>query len=240
MSIAEELARICNKLDIALIFKASFRKANRSSVDSFEGIGDKKAIGLLMQVRHEFKIPVTTDVHEVNDLKLLPREFDLIQIPAFLCRQTSLLVEAGKFSTAVNIKKGQFMSAHAMKFAVEKVVKGGASDIMVTERGNSFGYGDLVVDFRNIPRLKQLGILTVTDCTHSLQEPNKLGGITGGDPRFVQSMANAATAVGSDGLFIETHTNPRSGLSDSATMLSLSQMESLLSTVKKIKKCLIV
>lgn len=236
--IAEILVDITNKLHIPFIFKASYRKANRSKADSFQGIGDEHALELLRQVGERFNIPVVTDIHTSEEAILAARYVDVLQIPAFLCRQTELLIAAAQTGKTINIKKGQFLSPDAMRFAVEKVRGAGNENVILTERGTTFGYQDLVIDFRGIPVMQQNDVPVVLDCTHSLQQPNQPGGVTGGQPEMIETVAKAAIAVGADGLFIETHPNPAKALSDGANMLRLDLMESLLEKLVKIRKAL--
>ncbi|HBB92741.1 MAG: 3-deoxy-8-phosphooctulonate synthase [Bacteroidetes bacterium GWF2_49_14] len=225
---AEKLKEICNRLKIPLIFKASYRKANRTRLDSFKGIGDSEALNLLDEVKRYTGLPVLTDVHETKEVDFVARFADVLQIPAFLCRQTELIQVAAQTGKPVNLKKGQFLSAEAMRFGVEKIVETGNSRIFLTERGSTFGYGDLVVDFRGIPIMKSWGYPVVLDITHSLQAPNQPGGITGGNPQMIETIARAGIASGVDGIFMETHPNPSQALSDGSNMLPLSQAEKLL------------
>lgn len=234
--IAEKIVRITNELNIPYIFKASYRKANRSRLDSFTGIGDEKALKILSQVREKFDIPVVTDIHSESEAELAAEYADVLQIPAFLCRQTELLVAAAKTGKFVNIKKGQFVSAEAMQFAVEKVRESGNDRVMLTERGSMFGYQDLVVDFRSIPVMQQNMLPVVLDCTHSLQQPNQAAGVTGGRPQLIGTIARAGIAVGVDGLFIETHPEPQHALSDGANMLHLNFLEDLLIKLVRIRE----
>ena len=236
--IAERLIRISDKYEIPLIFKASYRKANRSKIDSFTGIGDSKALAILDKVRKEYEIPVTTDVHNEADALLASRFVDILQIPAFLCRQTSLLLAAAETQKPVNIKKGQFMSANSMKFAVDKVRGAGNPNVMLTERGTTFGYNDLIVDFRGITAMKKFGVPVVMDCTHALQKPNQSDGVTGGNPEMIETLAKAAIAVGVDGLFIETHPNPAKAKSDGANMLPLDLLGGLIEKLIPIRKAI--
>jgi len=233
--IAEKLHRICDKLRIPLIFKGSYRKANRSRIDSFTGIGDEKALKILQKVGSHFEIPVTTDIHAADEAMLAAAYVDVLQIPAFLCRQTNLLVAAAKTGKPVNIKKGQFLSADAMQFAAQKVKDSGNENIMLTERGTTFGYQDLVVDFRGIPTMQSFGCPVVLDCTHSLQRPNQSSGVTGGQPAMIETIAKAGVAVGVDGLFIETHPNPSLAKSDGANMLPLDQLEGILGRLLRLR-----
>lgn len=227
-TIAEKTAQIAEELKIPYIFKASYRKANRSRLTSFSGIGDKKALSILKKVKKEFALPILTDIHEAGEVAHVAEYVDVLQIPAFLCRQTDLLVAAAQTNKPVNIKKGQFLSPHAMQFAVEKVKLSGNNQVLLTERGTTFGYQDLVVDFRSIPQMQAFQVPVVLDCTHSLQQPNQSSGVTGGLPALISTMAKAGIAVGVDGLFIETHPHPASALSDGANMLPLNQLRALL------------
>lgn len=236
METAETLVPLCLRLGIPFVFKGSYRKANRSRLDSFTGIGDEKALKILGKVRKEFGVPVVTDIHETHEAEMAAEYVDILQIPAFLSRQTDLLVAASNTGKIVNIKKGQFMASSAMKFAADKVIQSGNSSVILTDRGNSFGYGDLVVDFRNIPEMQSFGFPVVMDVTHSLQRPNQADGVTGGVPSFIDTIASAAIAVGADGLFIETHPRPSEALSDGANMLRLDLMEKLLEKMVRIRK----
>ena len=238
LNIAEKITGITEKLNIPYIFKGSYKKANRSKVDSFTGIGDEKALKILRKVSETFNIPVLTDIHETHEAAKAAEYVDVLQIPAFLCRQTDLLIAAAKTGKIVNIKKGQFLSPAAMRFAAQKVADSGNSQIMLTERGTTFGYTDLVVDFRGIPEMKSFGYPVVMDVTHSLQQPNQSSGVTGGMPQLIETIAKAAIAVGADGLFIETHPNPAQALSDGANMLSLDLLEPLLEKLIRIRKAL--
>lgn len=238
MHTAKELVRITMALEIPLIFKSSFKKANRSRIDSFTGIGDERALGLLKKVGAEFKIPTLTDIHEPSDAALAAQFVDVLQIPAFLCRQTDLLVAAAKTGKYVNIKKGQFLAPEQMQFAAQKVKDAGNENIILTDRGVTFGYQDLVVDYRGIPVMQQFGFPVVLDCTHSLQKPNQSSGVTGGLPQMIETIAKAGIAVGVDGLFIETHPDPSQALSDGANMLPLDQLESLLKKLVRIRKAI--
>ncbi len=236
--IAETILRICEKYEIPFIFKASYKKANRSRFDSFSGIGDEKALKVIRQTGEQLGIPVLTDIHTEPEAELASNFVDVIQIPAFLCRQTELLVAAGETGKAINIKKGQFVSAGAMKYAVEKVYQTGNEQVMLTERGTTFGYHDLVVDFRNIPEMQQFNVPVIVDVTHSIQQPNQTSGITGGRPDQISTIARAAIASGADGIFIETHPNPTQAMSDGANMLNLDLLESVLETLVRIRKAL--
>lgn len=235
MHTAERLREICNKLAIPLIFKSSYEKANRTSVKGFTGIGNKEALDLLKKVKDTFQIPILTDIHTEEEAYIAAQYVDILQIPAFLCRQTALLKAAAKTGKIVNIKKGQFMSPQAMQFALEKVTSQGNEQVMLTERGTTFGYNDLVVDFRSIPIMKDMGKPVVMDCTHSVQQPNLGSGYTGGTPQYVATMAACGIVSGAHGLFIETHPMPEEALSDGANMLPLKDMESLLQKLIAIK-----
>ncbi len=239
MEVAEKVFDICKRLSIPYTFKASYRKANRTSGDSFTGIGDKEAMQLLKKVNEKFSIPVTTDIHTAEEAAIAAQYVDVLQIPAFLCRQTDLLIAAAKTGKVVNVKKGQFVSGEAMKFAPSKIIKAGNNKVILTERGNSFGYTDLVVDYRNIPIMKNHGVPVVMDCTHSLQQPNQSSGVTGGNPQMIETIAKAAIATGADGLFIETHPDPSCALSDGANMLKLDLLEELLKKLIAIRKVVI-
>ncbi len=228
MEIAEKIVAITEQLRIPFIFKASYRKANRSRLDSFTGIGDIPALTILRKVKELFGIPVVTDIHTPEEAAIAAEYVDVLQIPAFLCRQTDLLVAAARTGKAVNIKKGQFISGQAMQFALDKVVQSGNPNVFLTERGNMFGYQDLVVDFRNIPIMQAFGAPVIMDCTHALQKPNQNTGVTGGDPAMISTIAKAAIAAGADGLFIETHPRPAEARSDGANMLPLTKLEDLL------------
>ena len=228
LHIAETLVRITEKLDIPFVFKASYRKANRSRLDSFTGIGDEKALKVLGKVRETFGVPVITDIHTADEAEIAAEYVDILQIPAFLCRQTDLLVAAAKTGKVVNIKKGQFVSGESMGFAVEKVRLSGNDQVMLTERGTMLGYQDLVVDYRNIPIMQGFGVPVVLDVTHSLQQPNQASGVTGGKPEMIALIAKAGVAVGVDGIFMETHPDPAHALSDGANMLALDKVEELL------------
>lgn len=236
MQVAEYMKNLSDKLKIPYVFKASYRKANRSRIDSFTGIGDKKALQLLQKVREHFQVPVVTDIHTNEEAWMAAEYVDILQIPAFLCRQTELLVAAAGTGRFVNIKKGQFLSPEAMKFAVDKVVESGNENVMITERGTTFGYTDLVVDYRGIPEMQKFGKPVVLDITHSLQQPNQGSGITGGRPELIETIARAGIAVGVDGIFIETHPEPSKALSDGANMLRLDKMEELLKGLVRIRE----
>jgi 2-dehydro-3-deoxyphosphooctonate aldolase (KDO 8-P synthase) len=234
--IAGEVNAVCARLGIPYVFKGSYRKANRSKRDSFTGIGDEKALGILKAVGVHFDIPVTTDIHTDAEAALAAEYVDVLQIPAFLCRQTSLLAAAAHTGKVVNIKKGQFVSPESMRFAMEKVQEEGNPNVMLTERGTTFGYQDLVVDFRGIPAMQSFGATTVLDCTHSLQQPNQSSGVTGGRPALIETIARAGIAVGVDGLFIETHPRPSEAKSDGANMLPLDRLEALLEKLTRIRE----
>lgn len=239
MEVAEKVYGICKRLGIPYTFKASYRKANRTSGNSFTGIGDEEAMQLLKKVKEKFSIPVTTDIHTAEEAAVAAQYADILQIPAFLCRQTDLLIAAAKTGKIVNVKKGQFVSGEAMKFASDKIIKAGNDKVILTERGNSFGYTDLIVDYRNIPIMKNHGVPVVMDCTHSLQQPNQSSGVTGGNPQMIETIAKAAIATGADGLFIETHPDPSCALSDGANMLRLDLLEELLKKLIAIRKAVI-
>lgn len=239
MEIAMHIHSIATRLGIPFIFKASYRKANRSRADSFTGIGDLEALGIIRQVGKELLIPVVTDVHSEQEAFLAADYADILQIPAFLCRQTSLLIAAAETGRAVNIKKGQYASADSMQHAVDKVKQAGNQNVMLTERGTTFGYNDLVVDFRNIPDMQQCGVPVVMDITHSLQQPNQSTGVTGGRPDRIETIAKAAIAVGADGIFLETHPDPPKAKSDGANMLPLDLLEELLEKLVKIRKAVL-
>jgi 2-dehydro-3-deoxyphosphooctonate aldolase (KDO 8-P synthase) len=234
--IAETLKTICQKLDIPLVFKGSYRKANRSRLDSFTGIGDEKALKVLQRVAKEFELPVVTDIHAAEEAAMAAEYVDILQIPAFLCRQTDLLVAAAKTGMTVNIKKGQFLSGEAMGFAVEKVRQSGNDKVMLTERGSMFGYQDLVVDYRNIAAMQKFDVPVILDVTHSLQQPNQSSGVTGGQPELIGMIAKAGIAAGADGIFMEVHPEPKKAKSDGANMLRLDLAESLLSQLVRIKE----
>ncbi|MEO5581543.1 MAG: 3-deoxy-8-phosphooctulonate synthase [Saprospiraceae bacterium] len=239
-TVAETVLEITNKLRIPYIFKSSYRKANRSSKDSFSGIGDIKALEYLQEVRDYFKIPVLTDIHTEPEAAMAANYVDVLQIPAFLCRQTTLLEAAAATGKVVNIKKGQFMGPEAMKFAVNKVMNYNASAaVWLTERGTTFGYQDLIVDMRSIPTMKEIGVPVILDVTHSLQQPNQSAGITGGLPKMISTIAGAGIAAGADGLFIETHPNPSIAKSDGANMLALDLMDDLLQRLSKIRQAIL-
>ncbi len=239
MEVAEKVSGICKNLGIPYIFKASYRKANRTSGSSFTGLGDEAALSLVKKAAQKFQLPTTSDIHAHEEAAMAANYVDILQIPAFLCRQTDLLVAAAKTNKIVNVKKGQFLSGEAMKFAVDKIHNAGNHKILLTERGTTFGYQDLVVDYRNIPIMQSIGVPVVMDCTHSLQQPNQTSGITGGNPQMISTIAKAAVASGVDGLFIETHPNPAVAKSDGANMLKLDLLENLLEQLVKIRKAVV-
>lgn len=236
MEIADKVSVICRNLAIPYIFKASYRKANRTSASSFTGIGDETAMALVKKVGSTYQLPTTSDIHAHDEAAVAAKYIDILQIPAFLCRQTDLLIAAAETGKIVNVKKGQFTSGEAMKFAVEKIRKAGNDKVILTERGNSFGYQDLIVDYRNIPLMQEHQVPVVMDCTHSLQQPNQSGGVTGGNPLMIGTIAKAAIAVGTNGLFIETHPNPSAAKSDGANMLKLDLLQPLLEQLVTIRK----
>ena len=233
---AMHLIELSEKYKIPFVFKSSYRKANRSRGDSFTGIGDLKALRILADVREKYSVPVITDIHNPGEAAMAAEYVDVLQIPAFLCRQTDLLTAAAKTGKWINIKKGQFLSGSSMRFAVEKVKESGNTNIMLTDRGNTFGYQDLVVDFRNIPVMQKLGVPVVMDITHSLQQPNQEEGVSGGKPEMIETIGKAAISVGADGIFIETHPNPAIAKSDGANMLKLSEMDILLKRLVALRK----
>lgn len=238
LRIAEKITEITTRLQIPYVFKGSYRKANRSRLDSFTGIGDEKALKILRKVGETFGVPTVTDIHETHEAAMAAEYVDVLQIPAFLCRQTDLLVAAARTGKIVNIKKGQFLSPGAMQFAAQKVVDAGNRQVMLTERGTTFGYTDLVVDYRGIPQMQAFGFPVVMDVTHSLQQPNQTSGVTGGMPALIETIAKAAIAVGADGLFIETHPEPAIAKSDGANMLQLDLLEGLLTRLIRIREAI--
>jgi 2-dehydro-3-deoxyphosphooctonate aldolase (KDO 8-P synthase) len=234
--VAEKVSGICKRLGIPYIFKASYKKANRTSANSFTGIGDEEALQLVKKLGEKYTLPTTSDIHTAQEAAMAAKYVDVLQIPAFLCRQTDLLVAAGETGKIVNVKKGQFLNGPSMKFAVEKINNTGNTKVGLIERGNTFGYQDLVVDYRNITWMKEIGTPVIMDCTHSLQQPNQTGGVTGGNPELIETIAKAAIATGADGLFIETHPNPSIAKSDGANMLNLSLLEPLLEKLVRLRK----
>jgi 2-dehydro-3-deoxyphosphooctonate aldolase (KDO 8-P synthase) len=239
MGIADKVSGICKRLEIPYIFKASYRKANRTSANSFTGLGDEIGLDLIKKVGTTFQLPTTSDVHTADECANAADYIDILQIPAFLCRQTDLLVAAAGTNKIVNVKKGQFLSGPSMQFAVEKIKKAGNEKIMLTERGTTFGYQDLVVDYRNIPWMQAHGTPVIMDVTHSLQQPNQTSGVTGGNPQLIGTIAKAAIAAGADGLFIETHPNPSKALSDGANMLQMDLLENLLEQLVRLRKAVL-
>lgn len=237
-TVAEKVKGVCEKLQIPFVFKASYKKANRSKIDSFTGIGNQLALKLLQKVGEQLQVATVTDIHTEQEADMAAQYVDVLQIPAFLCRQTDLLVAAAKTGRMVNVKKGQFLSPESMQFAIQKVVDAGNKQVMVTERGTTFGYQDLVVDYRGIPAMQKFGKPVILDVTHSLQQPNQPSGVTGGRPDLIETIAKAGIAVGVNGLFIETHPEPAKALSDGANMLPLHQLESLMEKLVKIKRAL--
>ena len=237
--IAGKIKEITDKLKIPFIFKGSYRKANRSRLDSFTGIGDVKALKILQKVGAHFNIPTVTDIHSAEEAAMAAEYVDVLQIPAFLCRQTDLLVAAAKTGKAINIKKGQFLSAESMQFAAQKVLDSGNPNVAITDRGTMFGYQDLIVDMRAIPAVQNLGFPVILDVTHSLQTPNQNSGVTGGKPQLIETIAKAGIASGADGIFLETHPNPSEAKSDGANMLPLDQLEALLTKLVRIRKAIL-
>lgn len=235
--ICEEINNVAKEFEISFVFKGSFKKANRSRLDSFTGIGDQKALEILKKVGNEFSVPTTTDIHEIEHAEYAADYVDILQIPAFLARQTDLIVAAAKTGKIVNIKKGQFMSPESMSFAVQKIKDSGNNDILITERGSTFGYQDLVVDFRGIPKMKKFAPV-ILDVTHSLQQPNQSSGVTGGQPELIETIAKAGIASGVDGIFIETHHNPSQAKSDGKNMLKLDQLRTLIEKLIKLKNAI--
>ena len=238
LRIAEKIVTLTDRLHIPYVFKGSYRKANRSRLDSFTGIGDEKALKILRKVHETFGVPTVTDIHESHEAELAAEYVDILQIPAFLCRQTDLLVAAAHTGKIVNIKKGQFLSPASMQFAAQKVADAGNRNILLTERGTTFGYTDLVVDYRGIPQMQQFGYPVIMDATHSLQQPNQSSGVTGGMPSLIETIAKAAIAVGADGLFLETHPDPSKAKSDGANMLPLDLLEGLLTRLIRIREAI--
>jgi 2-dehydro-3-deoxyphosphooctonate aldolase (KDO 8-P synthase) len=238
LSIAEKIKGICESVQIPFAFKASYRKANRSSISSFTGIGDDKALQILQKVKDTYQVPIVTDIHTDEEASKAATVADVLQIPAFLCRQTSLLQAAAKTGKVVNIKKGQFLNAQSMAFAAKKVSDSGNQRVMLTERGTTFGYEDLVVDYRSIPIMQETGYPVLLDCTHALQKPNQSSGVTSGQPEFIETLAKCGIVAGANGLFIETHPDPQNAKSDGANMLNLSNLEPLIQKLVTIKKAL--
>jgi 2-dehydro-3-deoxyphosphooctonate aldolase (KDO 8-P synthase) len=234
--IAERIHAITQKLNIPFIFKGSYRKANRTRLDSFTGIGDEKALKILNKVGKHFGVPVVTDFHDASEAPMAAEYVDVLQVPAFLCRQTDILVAAANTGKIVNVKKGQFLSPEAMQFAVQKLRDSGNEQIILTDRGTTFGYQDLIVDYRGIPTMKSFKVPVVMDCTHSLQQPNQTTGVTGGNPAMIETIARAAIAAGANGLFIETHPDPKNAKSDGANMLHLDLLEPLLAKLSTLKQ----
>ena len=239
MEIGEKVSTLCKNLGIPYVFKASYRKANRTSANSFTGIGDDTGMELIKKVGAKFQVPTTSDIHAHEEAAIAAAYIDILQIPAFLCRQTDLLIAAAQTGKIVNVKKGQFLSGTSMKFAVDKIKLAGNEKIMLTERGNTFGYQDLVVDYRNIPAMAENGVPVIMDCTHSLQQPNQTSGVTGGNPQLIETIAKAAIATGAHGLFIETHPNPAQAKSDGANMLPLDKLAPLLEKLVKLRNAVI-
>lgn len=239
LEIAEKMVNITSRLDIPYVFKGSYRKANRSRIDSFMGIGDEKALKILKKVSDTFGIPVVTDIHAAEEAEMAAEYVDILQIPAFLCRQTDLLVAAAKTGRIVNIKKGQFLAPDSMKFAAQKIIDSGNNQVMLTDRGTTFGYQDLIIDYRGIPKMQETGCPVILDITHSLQQPNTTSGVTGGLPHLIETVAKAGIAVGADGIFMETHQNPSVAKSDGANMLPLAQVVVLLEKLVKVRQAII-
>ncbi|MFO8236162.1 MAG: 3-deoxy-8-phosphooctulonate synthase [Bacteroidales bacterium] len=233
--IAEHICQVSDELKIPFVFKASYKKANRSKVSSFTGIGDKKGLEVLANIRKQFQIPVVTDIHHPEEAMMAAQYVDILQIPAFLCRQTELLIAAAETDKIVNIKKGQFLSPNAMQHAAQKVFDSGNSKVMLTERGTTFGYHDLIVDMRSIPIMQEIQLPVILDITHSLQKPNQTTGVTGGQPEMIETIARAGIAVGADGIFVETHPEPQNAKSDGANMLKMNDLKSLLVNLARIK-----
>lgn len=236
MKTAESVIKTCEQLKIPYVFKSSYRKANRTRLDSFTGIGDEAALKILAKVKSNFGVPVVTDIHAANEAAMAAEYVDVLQIPAFLCRQTDILVAAAHTGKIVNVKKGQFLSPEAMQFAVTKLRESGNNNIILTDRGVTFGYHDLIVDYRAIPTMRAMDVPVVLDCTHSLQQPNQTSGVTGGNPEMIETIARAGIAVGADGLFIETHPEPAKAKSDGANMLRLDLLQPLLEKLAKIRE----
>jgi len=239
MEIADTVYAICKNLGIPYVFKASYRKANRTSANSFTGIGDDNGLSIIKKVGAHYNLPTTSDIHAHEEASIAAPFIDILQIPAFLCRQTDLLLAAANTNKIVNVKKGQFLSGESMQFAVDKIKKAGNDKVLLTERGNTFGYQDLIVDYRNIPTMQKHGVPVIMDCTHSLQQPNQTSGITGGNPQMIGTIAKAAIATGVNGLFIETHPNPSLAKSDGANMLPLNQLKPLLEKLVRLREAVI-
>lgn len=237
--VADKVSTVCKRLGIPYIFKSSYRKANRTSANSFTGIGDEAALQLVKKLGEKFQLPTTSDIHTAQEAAMAAEYVDVLQIPAFLCRQTDLLIAAGETGKIVNVKKGQFVNGPSMKFAVEKINNTGNAKVGLIERGNTFGYQDLVVDYRNITWMKEIKVPVIMDCTHSLQQPNQSGGVTGGNPELIETIAKAAIATGADGLFIETHPNPAVAKSDGANMLRLDLLEPLLEKLVRLRQAVV-
>lgn len=239
MQVADTVYAICREYGIPYVFKSSYRKANRTSADSFTGIGDEEALKLVQKAGTTYNIPTVSDIHAHEEAAMAAKYIDMLQIPAFLCRQTDLLVAAAETGKVVNVKKGQFLSGESMKFAAEKIRKAGNEKVILTERGNTFGYQDLVVDYRNIPAMQKHNAPVVMDVTHSLQQPNQPGGVTGGNPALIETISKAAIATGADGLFIETHPNPAVAKSDGANMLKLDLLKPLLEKLLRLREAVV-
>ena len=233
--IARKIIELTDKYQIPFIFKGSYRKANRSRLDSFSGIGDQKALEILQKISKELKVPTVTDIHSAEEAEMAAKYVDVLQIPAFLCRQTDILVAAAKTGKVINIKKGQFLAPESMKFASTKVFESGNDNIMITDRGTMFGYQDMIIDYRGIPEMQKNGYPVILDITHSLQQPNQTSGVTGGKPELIETVAKAGIAVGVDGLFLETHYNPAEAKSDGANMLHLDYLDNLLNKLSKLR-----
>ena len=236
METAEKIVAVCERLQIPLVFKSSYRKANRSRLDSFSGIGDIPALKILYKVKEAFNVPLVTDIHAADEADMAAEYADVLQIPAFLCRQTDILIAAAKTGKYVNVKKGQFLSPESMRFAVDKIQQTGSEKIMLTDRGTMFGYQDLIVDYRSIPIMQEMNVPVILDCTHSLQQPNQTSGVTGGNPQMIETIARAGIATGADGLFIETHPDPARAKSDGANMLHLALLEPLLERLVQLRQ----
>ena len=236
--IAQHIKKIADRLQIPFVFKASYKKANRSRIDSFTGIGDLEALQILAAIREQLQVPVVTDIHTEADVAMAAEYVDILQIPAFLCRQTDLLVAAAKTGKMINIKKGQFVAPEAMKFVAKKVLQSGNPIVILTDRGTMFGYHDLIVDYRGIKLMQETGLPVVLDITHSLQQPNTVDGVAGGLPNLIEPVASAGVAVGVDGIFLETHPDPKNAKSDGANMLPLDQLEKLLFRLVKIRQAI--